>query len=218
MASITYTALREIEPTGYSKTGTDISAAAADDSFNSASTSLLGLNDNEWVLVAGFVNAANNGWFQANGASTASKIAQDTTTNLVTEAAGPSISLVGYKRGYGQAYSIDFGVEVANRSSKVKRTSHQPIGGGLPEMIVYRSEAEIQVTTGIVDETNLKQWREFLASVEGGETFTFDRYGTAASPIEAKTAILESESYSEAREGTLYPGRYRIGFTVRLLD
>jgi hypothetical protein len=42
MPSVTYTALRNFEPTGYAKSGTDLSAAHADNSFNSSSTSLIG--------------------------------------------------------------------------------------------------------------------------------------------------------------------------------
>src|SRR3954462_15452732 len=104
MASVTYTALRELESTGYAKGGSDISAAGTDDSFNATVTNLSGLNDNEWVNTSGFANAANNGWFQANGASTSTKISQDTTTSLVTEGAGASVSINGYKRGLGQTY------------------------------------------------------------------------------------------------------------------
>lgn len=217
MASIIYVALREFEPTGFSKTGTDISAAAGDDSFNATSTNLSGVLDNEWVLVSGFANAANNGWFQANGNSTSTKISQDTTTALVTEAAGPSVTIIGYKRGLNQSYAMDFGVERADRNVRTKRSSHQPMGGGAPEVLNYRDEKYIQVSTGIVAETGLAQWREFLASVSGGETFTFDRYGTAAAPVEAKTVMLSSEDYTEKREGTIYPGRYRFAFQVRLL-
>lgn len=217
MGAITYTALRQFEPTGFSKTGTDISAAAGDDSFNATSTVLSGVLDNEWVLVSGFANAANNGWFQANGNSTSTKISQDTTTSLVTEAAGPSVTIVGYKRGLNQSYSMDFGVEKADRRVKTMRSSHQPMGGGAPEVLNYRDEQYVDVATSIVAEALLAQWREFLASVSGGESFSFDRYGTTASPIEAKTVMLASEDYIEQREGTAYPGRYRFSFQVRLL-
>lgn len=217
MASITYTALREIEADGYVKAGTDISAAGSDDSFNSVSTSLLGLADNEWVLVAGFANAANNGWFQANGASVLHKVTQDTTTSLVTEAVGPSVTLTGYKRGYNQAYAFDFGISMGTKQMRTKKKEHQPIGPSAPEVIYWRTEKFVRVQTGLIQEAALPVWEEFLASVQGGETFLFDRYGTVASPIEQKTCILSSPDISEERDGPLYPGRYRVSFDVRLL-
>lgn len=224
MGAISYTALREFEPTGYSKTGTDISAAAADDSFNATSTVLSGLLDNEWILVAGFANAANNGWFQANGNSTSTKISQDTTTALVTEAAGPSVSIVGYRRGLSQGYDLEFYTEKVDRSVKVIRNQQQPMGGGAPEVLTYRRETYVDVVIlgplgALLTEVQILQWREFLASVEGGETFTFDRYGTIAAPIEAKSAMLASEGYMEERvAGIANAGLYKLSFQVRLLS
>lgn len=223
MGTITYTALREFEPTGYVKSGTDISAAAADDSFNATSTVLTGLLNNEWILVSGFANAANNGWFQASANSTSTKIAQDTTTSLVTEAAGPVVSIVGYRRGLNQSYSLEFYSERVDRSVKVKRNEQQPMGGGAPEVLTYRRETFVDVTIlgplgALLTEVQILQYREFLASVEGGETFVFDRYGTVAVPVEPKTAILANADYSEDRiAGAGNAGMYKLSFQVRLL-
>lgn len=228
MSVLTYTALREIEPNGYVKTGTDISAAAGDDSFNSTSTSLTGLPDNDFVLVSGFANAANNGWFQANGASVLHKITQDTTTSLVTEAAGPAITITGYKRGLGLSYSLEFYSDKGDRSVKVKRSSAQAMGGGAPEVLLYRREAYLDVSVlgplgALLTDApslyplagNLLQYREFLASVEGGEIFTFDQYGTIAVPDVVRQAMLSSEDYAEVRVG---PTRlYTIAMQLRML-
>src|SRR5678816_2434579 len=207
MAFISYTALREFEPTGFLVSSNDISAAAADDSFNligSPAPSFSGLLDNEWILVSGFTTAANNGWFQANGASTSTKITQDTSTSLVNEGPGPVVSIIGYRRGLNQSYTLEFYSEKVDRSVNVKRSVKQPIGGGAPESLTYRRETFIDVTVlgplgALITESQMLQWREFLASVEGGEIFTFDRYGTFALPVESKSAILDSDSYSEER-------------------
>lgn len=215
MSVITYSAKREIEPTGYSKTGTDLSVAAADDSFNSVSTSLLGLANDEWIKAAGFANAVNNGWFQANAASTAVKITQDTTTALVTEAAGPQVSIVGYKRGAGQQYSIEFTPRKLERRARVKREQHVALGGS-SETIRHRRDVYWDIVTGRVLEAQLAQWREFLASVEAEETFTIDLYGTIAVPgTQIFEAVLDSDDYSEDRLGAIQ--RYTIGFRLRLL-
>lgn len=213
MSAITYTALREIVPT-ISVTSTGISVDAADDSFNAAS-GLLGFLDNEWIKVSGFVNAANNGWFQINGNSTATKITQDTSTALVTEAAGPTITIQGYKRGLNESYQIEAGLEVADRRVKTVRSLKQPIGGGAPEVLLHRREVYLDVRTTSLEEAVMPQWREFLASVEGGELFTFDRYGTIAAPVEPKSVMLVSDDYREARE---FMFRYRLSFQVRLLS
>lgn len=213
MSAITYTALREFEPT-QTVVRSDISVDALDDSFN-APAGLAGFLDDEWILVSGFANAANNGWFQINGNSTATKILQDTSSALVTEAAGPSVTIKGYKRGLNQIYSLEFGVERADRAVSVVRNVRQPLGGGAPEVLTHRREPVIDVRTTVIPEAKLPQWREFLASVEGGETFTFDRYGTIAVPVEQKTVMLENESYAEEREGTMF--NYRIAFRVLVL-
>lgn len=225
MACITYTALREMEPTGYSKTGTDISAAAADDSFNATSTVLTGLLDNEWARVNGFANAANNGQFQAFGNSTATKILQDTSTVLVTEAAGPLVSIVGYKRGVGQSYDLEFEVETAPRKYVTESAEHRAIGGGAAEVIFQRDDVIIDVTAllnlngSFITEAQLLQWREWRASVSSGEIFILDRYGSAAVPVEPEAVQLASKELSEERIGGFGAlGLYRLSFSVRLVS
>jgi len=214
MSVFTYTALREMEPTGYSKAAADISVASADDSFNQVAAGLLGILNDEWFLVSGYANAVNNGWFQANGNSTSTKITQDTTAALVTEAVGPAVTIVGYKRGLDQSYNIEISV-MGDRKVKVIRDAQQPMGGGAPEVLLHRRETLIQITTGYISEAQIAQWREFLASVEGGETFTLDLLGTVAAPDDPVSAMLASEEYTETRVGD--SSSYQISFSVRLL-
>lgn len=78
MATITYTARRRLEKTGFKKIGVDISASPADDSFNASSTVLSGLLLDQWVQVAGFAAASNAGFFQLLANSTSGKITQVT--------------------------------------------------------------------------------------------------------------------------------------------
>lgn len=214
MSTIRYTAKREIEKTGYNKIGVDISAAAADDSFNAVSTVLSGLADNDWVLVAGFANAANNGWFQANGASTATKITQDTTTALVTEAAGPSVTLTGYKRGLNQQYSIEFAPRALDRSAKIERQRRTALGGA-SETLFTRNDIFWNVEYAKISAAAMPQWREFLASVAGGESFTFDPNGSLAVPSAPVSVEWDNDSYTEERVGR--SGLFAIGFKVRVL-
>jgi len=94
------------------------------------------------------------------------------------------------------------------------------MGGGAPETLLYRRETFVDLTvigpTGDgLTEAMMPQWREFLASVEGGETFTLDRYGTIAIPVEAKLAMLASEEYMEERVASMRI--YKLSFQARLL-
>lgn len=214
MSLVTYTAKREIEKLAYLKSGTDISAAAADDSFNATSTNLSGLIDNEWINTSGFANSANNGWFQANGNSTTTKISQDTTASLVTESAGPSITIQGYKRGYGQSYNLESGMQQLTRDARTIRKEQESLGGSV-ETLLQRRIVAWNVKTDILEESALAQWREFHASVESGETFTFDPYGSAASPDKPVSCIMDSDSYTESRLGA--SKLYEISFRVRVL-
>ena len=127
------------------------------------------------------------------------------------------VTITGYKRGLEQSYSLEFKAEQVDRKVKVKRSTQQPIGGGAPETLLYRQEATVDVLTEVLSEASqVPQFREFLASASAGEIFTFDRYGTIASPVDPRQAILESADYDEQR--VMATLQQRISFTVRLLS
>jgi hypothetical protein len=84
----------------------DIDASAVDDSFNSASSDFTDIVDGQWVKVAGYTDPANNGVFKVLTATAAKLIVQST---LVTEAAGPTITVGGEMIRNGvelQSYTI----------------------------------------------------------------------------------------------------------------
>jgi hypothetical protein len=125
---------------------------------------------------------------------------------MVTEAAGASVTLTGYKRGLNQVYNFDFLADAADRSINFARTKNQPIGGGAPEVLLDRQDDTISVSifsmaSGVIDDTIVKQLREFLSSVSAGETFVLDCYGTLAAPVEPINVVLSSDSYKEERIG-----------------
>lgn len=73
-------------------TGTTISAANADSSFNDSAAGFPALlKAGDIVETSGFANAANNGRHLVSGTPTTSKIV--TTSTLTTEAAGPSVTV-----------------------------------------------------------------------------------------------------------------------------
>lgn len=217
MSAITYVASHRIEPldNGYLKIGTDISAAAGDNSFNSTSTSLSGLVNDEWIKVSGFSNAANNGWFQASAASTSSKISQDFSASIVTEAAGPTVTIKGYKRGSGQSYSFDLACRTLDRDYSPIREVNQPMDDVAPEVVFFRNETFENVVTDALTQLQVNQMREFFASTLAGEGFTFDKYGTVASPDNPLPAVLVSLG-TEVRENTSF--KYVLSFRIRVFE
>lgn len=71
---------------------TNVSAASADNSFNSAAAGFGSIVAGQWIKVSGFANAANNGYFKVV-TQTASKLVVSGGT-LVVEAAGPTVNVV----------------------------------------------------------------------------------------------------------------------------
>lgn len=70
---------------------TTVDAAAGDNSFNDSGTNFPVLAVGQWIRVAGFVNAANNGWHEVVSSTTAKIVVAGVV--LVTEAVGPTVSI-----------------------------------------------------------------------------------------------------------------------------
>ena len=71
---------------------TTISASTTDDSFNHATGWANNATPAAWILVSGFTNPENNGYFKVASGSTSTKIIVE-DANLVTEAAGNAITI-----------------------------------------------------------------------------------------------------------------------------
>lgn len=85
---------------------------------------------------------------------------------------------------------------------------------GTQETIFQRQDQVWDFTSTLITKANLTNayWYEFLASVYAGETFSFDPYGTVASPDSAIDVVMVGEP-SIVRDGNV--GFFRVGFTVR---
>lgn len=68
-----------------------VDAAAGDNSFNDSGSGFDVLAPGQWIYVKGFVDPANNGYFEVVSSTTAKIVV--TAGTLVTEAVGPSISI-----------------------------------------------------------------------------------------------------------------------------
>lgn len=111
----------------------------------------------------------------------------------------------------GTNYSLDFGAEKLERSQKIIRKQNASLGR-LRETIYHGRDQFWDVTTDYIDEADLPLWREWYASVAGGETFQFDAYGTIATPDDPVVVLLDSDTYRETRIGTLMT--YQISFRI----
>lgn len=66
----------------------------------------------------------------------------------------------------------------------------------------------------VTEPSKLHAMREFMASVAGGESFSIDMYGTLWAPDDPIVCDLDSDDYSESREGKVF---LAMGFRVREL-
>jgi hypothetical protein len=212
MSYVIYTALRHIEKTAFSVSGTDISAATSDDSFNSTSTDLTGLFDNEFVEVSGFTDETDNGYFEVNGDSTTNKILQD-TVNLVDQSAGNLITMQGRKRELNGQYKLVFGAQRISTPHEVNKVTQTMLSGEIEVLTNYERE-RYSITTALFTNNERKQYEEFWWSVSRGETFILDPYGDAETEDEQLTVVMTDNKMAIRREGSQY---FRLSFNVLVL-
>ena len=212
MSVITYPAVRGFVDGGLSVVATDISASAADNSFNAASSDLSGLLAGYWVLAAGFTNAENNGWHQLTVDSVTGKIT--TSSTLITEAAGASISIDGFVHGMDQDYSLEFDVSLTGLNpfrKRVLKKKHMT-ANGTPYGRLLRVDEGWGVVTEALPESVQPLWSEFYDSVSALESFTFDALGSIAAPVDPVTVYMESDSWNPQRVGL---DHFAYSFTAR---
>lgn len=185
MSVLNYIALREIPETGVAASGTDISASTTDDSFNSVTTDLSGFLANDWIEVTGGNNAA---WYQLAAPSTANKIVVPEDIN--TESAGALITITGHVRGKYVEYALEWG------APKLDQKEDEKVHDSVAEDESYERsylgmKSGWMVDTAFIRPDDQPQWNEFRHSVNRGETFTFDAYGTVATPDNPQTVKLK---------------------------
>lgn len=88
-------------------------------------------------------------------------------------------------------YDLDFTAQTLSEAHPRTITQNTSLGG-LVETVFHRADVRWSIVSTPILETGTdwEQWMEFLASVQAGEEFTFDAYGTAASPDNAITVVL----------------------------
>lgn len=98
-----------------------------------------------------------------------------------------------------------------NRRTQVRQNTSL---SGSVESILLRSEKHFSCQSESIDPRSLieAQMLEFLASVENGEIFTFDRYGTIAVPDNPVSCLMVSKTFPEAEQAKKF---HKYRFVIR---
>lgn len=97
----------------------------------------------------------------------------------------------------GTQYSIDVKLQNHVVSVETPKSAHVSIGGNV-ETVLKRAAKTITAVL-IWPNSENADIEEFLFSVAGGETFSFDPYGTIASPDDAQDMVCMNTSYNIGR-------------------
>lgn len=122
------------------------------------------------------------------------------------------------KRNLKGGVSVDDPIDFDFEVSQVNRAT-KPIGGsqvslsGYEETVRDRTDEFYTLVTVPVLEASFDDFRQFLDSVDGGEMFTLDPYGTIASPVQAMNCIMAQKGYKEKRVSQRY---LSVSFKVRV--
>lgn len=105
---------------------------------------------------------------------------------------------------------LEFTLASYDVDQKEDATHHEPLDGSDGETTFFGERDIIKGTAGMVHKDDLPKWREFKSSTAAGETFTFDAFGSEASPDDPITPKRDVGGYKERRVNNLY---YDISFT-----
>ena len=101
----------------------------------------------------------------------------------------------------GQEFDFQLRLRTMTQGRDVVRKESIALSGD-QETVRFRGAKRWQATTAHVARgtTEFSQMREFLDSVEGGETFEFDPYGIVGdSPADLRNVKITSKGYNETR-------------------
>ena len=112
----------------------------------------------------------------------------------------------------GIEYNFDFDISNASESPKTNRHTSRSLSG--KEQSTFYSHDDIWSITSTIITKGSTEWnnfREFIYSVRGGETFTLDVFGTDISPDNPLVVIINNNS---AGYNHVQIDLYRIGFSA----
>jgi hypothetical protein len=208
MSTITYTAKRNLVEGGIGVTGDDISADGTGGQFASTTSDLSGLVVDDYIYISGFSNSANNGWHVVSGSSS-STLLPVAASELTTEAAGNTVTVQQYLHLYGDSYDLETGAATLGIWEH-KISSENTSQGGLQQSILHRIETGWNFKSDFIHSDDLPYWREFTQSVMGREIFTFDAYGSIATPDNPQSVVMDGNP----KWTRINPYYWTLGFKV----
>lgn len=119
------------------------------------------------------------------------------------------------------SYSLDLSCTEITPSRRPSVTKNQSLSGRR-ESLRFFAEEIYSVELAPLAGDALAAVREFLDSVEAGEPFTFDPYGTSNVPRDPQAAEIDGDGYELPRTGRRGQGghndKHTLSFKVRVLQ
>ncbi len=117
----------------------------------------------------------------------------------ITYIAAPRAPLVTDSPAHavGTSYDMDIKLRAFSENIDTPKSAHVSLGGNV-ETVLSRATKILSITL-IWDDTLNAQMEEFLFSIAGGETFSFDPYGTIASPDNAIDVVCMNKAFPIGR-------------------
>jgi len=100
----------------------------------------------------------------------------------------------------GNSYSFDVKIRAYDRTINSPKTQHRSLDNTI-ETILKRVDQGLSITIGAYGESDQAQIDEFVYSVAGGEAFTVDLNGTAATPDAPVSVKYTGKVAGEQRVG-----------------
>lgn len=116
----------------------------------------------------------------------------------------------------GDEYSLDIPLASLERRVAEEKERTESLSGN-EETLLHRLDVFWSCTTANIKEADIGALREFLDSTAGGEQFTFDPYGSVASPDDPVTVKRRGSGYREQRVGRV-ARVYRVSFEMKESD
>lgn len=113
----------------------------------------------------------------------------------------------------GDQFTLEIGITEATRTRNVDKVTLKSKGGAI-ETLRYAGSSEWQVTFQPVYGFDLDLLREALDSVEGGESFTLDLYGSAATPLNVKRTDAAYTEQPFMRRGGIRLDVFQVSVSV----
>lgn len=116
----------------------------------------------------------------------------------------------------GTDYDLDLEADRIDGPGGREEINERKALDGTSQTIFHRLEEIWEFRVFVASQSDLAALREFLDSVADRQAFTFDPYGTVASPDDPKTGKLVRRDETPSRQGA--GTTWSIGFRIRVIS